>query len=181
MQIKALSTGALQLSNSDQNVAVIYDDSAIDKLAEGNILVGSSVPNSKGISRQGEYEYGGITVVGVESKEKTNGKAEYFRISLDGVNCLAITDKPDELEKHELDLIDTVDILLVYGSDDTLKLNKQITRFAPGAVIAYGFGSEKEAEESTGLKVEKKGKSFKFSKNDFLSEDMGITLYFLEK
>ncbi len=181
MQIKALSKGTIQLIDTDQSVAVVFDPGEARDYTEGNLVVGTGVEPKIGISRQGEYEFGGISVVAIESKEETTGEAEYFRVAMEGVSCLAITDKPNELEKHELDLLGSVDILIVYGGPKAPKLNKQIQRYVPGAVIAFGFDSEKDAEESTGLKVEKTGKTFKFSHNDFLSEDLGTTLYLLEK
>jgi len=104
------------------------------------------------ISGAGEYEIGGVSVIGIPSYHDTakgskRGKNIIYRIEVDGVAIVHMGDVGTMLTTEEIDILDGVDILLVpVGGDVTIPLSdvrNLISEIEPSVVIPMHYRSAK--------------------------------------
>ncbi|MCA9379440.1 hypothetical protein KC640_03345 [Candidatus Dojkabacteria bacterium] len=177
MQVKLISKSVVALEGENKQVMIELNGGEY-KGEDPTVLVVSANQRPGVIYGPGEYEYDGVGIVGVETRDAKMGLAEIMVIRIDEISVMAVTSQPEEIKKEQWDLLGEVDILLIDKEVQMTGLEKFINRINP-YVLAVTNMDAAEAEKSTGLKVEATDKKFKFMAKDFEAEDPATRLLIL--
>jgi hypothetical protein len=137
---------------------------------DSTMLVVSANQRPGAVYGPGEYEYDGVGIVGIETRDAKVGLAELMLVRIDGVNVMAVTSQPEEIKKEQWDLLGEVDVLLIDKQVEISGLEKFVNRFNPYVLLMMNI-EVVDAEKSTGLRVEESARKFKFTTKDFEVED----------
>lgn len=177
MQLKLLSKSVVAIEGDSKQVVVELNGGEY-KGEDPTVLVVSANQKPGAIYGPGEYEYDGVGIVGVETRDAKVGLAEIMLVRVDGVSVMAVTSQPEEIKKEQWDLLGEVDVLLIDKEVQMTGIEKFVNRINPYVLITLNMDAA-EAEKVTGIKAESTDKKFKFSAKDFEAEDPATKLLLL--
>lgn len=179
MQMTLKSADLVEISGDSESALIAFPGLAKVETETG-LIVGAEVPGAQVVSSPGEYEFGGISLVALESKPAHVGMAELFEIGLENTSTLFVVGSAGEITKEMWDVMGEIDVLVLNLGTEAEDIDKLIKKVSPYVVVVIG-GSKETAEKSTGLTAEESAKKFKFSDKDFTAEDPVTRLVVLEK
>lgn len=178
MYIKSGKRGIIEIDADNAVAALVSEGFKPEDVADHTVVLGQ-VQGEKVISFPGEYEYGDLSIVALETTEARDGVADLFRITADQVDVLYISAVPAGIEKDELELLGSVDVVLI-GADalkeDTVPFIKKID---PYVVIVAGTKDKESVQKILGMEASQEEKKFKMTDRDFTGEDQPTMLYLL--
>lgn len=177
MQLKLQSKSTLEIQGDNNIVYVEFRDGEFKGELGENLLV-SSVERTGGISGPGEYEYNGVSLVAMETKEVNVGNLELALVQVDGMSVFCVLDNPGELAKEHYEFLEDVDVLVLDKNVHIDEVDKFVNRINPYVLVVLNTNKE-EAEKYTGMTVELEDKKFKFTTKDFEAEEPATRLLIL--
>ncbi len=180
MQISLKSADLVELNDGSASALVVFPGATKVEPAEGQPVFGHPIDGVKVVTDPGEYEFGEISLVALETKNQHLGKAELFEVGMEAVSTLLITENPGEILKDHWDVMGEIDVLVLSMKTEIEDIAKLIKKIVPYIVVIIS-GDKEAAEKATGLTVESVEKKLKFAKKDFTAEDPVTRLVLLEK
>lgn len=178
MYIKSAKKGIIEIDADNAVAAIVAQGFKPEDVADHTVVLGQ-VQGEKVISFPGEYEYGDLSIVALESTDVRDGVADLFRITADRVDVLYMSTVPAVIEKDEFELMGAIDVVLL-GAD---ALNEAtvpfIKKIDPYVVIVAGTKDKEEVQKILGMEVSQEEKKFKMTDKDFAGEDQPTLLYLL--
>jgi hypothetical protein len=168
MQI-SMAKGNLKLESEKATAFLIFNSAEIEA---GQLNIGP-VKSDQVLCQPGEYEYGDVSVVALETDQPADDVSDVFNISLEGVSTAYFMPKSTPASDDFEDLGE-IDMLVLNLSEEVDQ--KLISRIDPRIVICINASAE-AAEKILGVApaVEKK---LKFKDSEFTAEEYE-TKYFL--
>jgi hypothetical protein len=180
MQISLKAPEVIEISGDNGSALVTFGSATKVAPEEGQLVFGRQIEETKTIDGPGEYEFGHVSLVALETKAERVGKSELFEVGVDGVNTLFITENPGEITKDHWDAMGEIDILVLSLKSDVADMDKLIKKIVPYVVIVIS-GDKEAAEKATELTVESIEKKVKYTDKDFTAEDPVTKLILLDK
>ncbi|MEP7103498.1 MAG: hypothetical protein ABI721_02190 [Candidatus Dojkabacteria bacterium] len=158
MQI-AKSSGNLILNTQDSGVSI-----EVSKNAENLVIDVKYDVKIEKIERPGEFEIGGVEVVGRElGVEVKKGLLNTAFFNLDGVKVLYVSNVNEDLYEWVKTLA-FVDLLVITFTDNLKEITNKID---PSKVILFGTELDEAGIKKMGVTQVEKAKQFKFKESDF--------------
>jgi len=177
MQIKLVSKGLVELTENGSSALIAFPEAKVPENAQ---LVFGPLVQPGVIRRPGEYEFTGIGLIALETKEQHIGTSELFLVEVNGAACLFVMGDFGTLNKEDWDMLPEVDVIVVSLKGQNVGLDKLISRLTPYYVIALDAETESEAEKVLGMKPAASADKFKFSEKDFEAEEFATILNLLK-
>lgn len=171
---------AIELKSNDLTACALFGEVGSKVQTEDYTVCFGSAAQSGVVSGPGEYEFSDISLIALEAASSSDGKAELFEVTLEGISALVIMSDPGDLKKESWDLIGDVEMVIVDMSQEYKDLDKLVNKINPFVLIAMGVEDKKKVETELEQTVTAEGASFKFSSKDFQGEDPSVRVLLLK-
>lgn len=158
----------MQISKNGKNLTLNTQDNGVSievsKMLE-NLIVDVKYENqSEKIERPGEFEIGGVEIIGRElGMEVKKGLLNSVYFNIEGVKVLYIESVNEDLYEW-LKTLAFVDILIVTFTENLKEVSNKVD---PYKVILFGVELDEAETKKMGANVVNKAKQFKFKDSDF--------------
>ncbi len=175
MKIKRVNSKQIRVYNSKAEVFVLLKEDTVRPSAERFFVLGETKDEAEqavSVKGPGEYEYGVVEVIAVETKESPNGTADIYKIIMNRVGCAVIVGEVAKLNKENIDLLGEVNILVV-GGHAVQQSDALIKKISPNTILVYDV-DKGELEKTLSLEVTESIPTYSAKASDFGDEESAV-------